>query len=76
MERRYDALVLTGPPGSEKSFLGRCLLRQAIVSYVELEPIPQERFGSGEQVRAQIRGFGAFVVRSCRDQPRAGDERR
>ncbi|MBI1818615.1 MAG: hypothetical protein HYR72_26820 [Deltaproteobacteria bacterium] len=57
-----------GPPGSGKSFLGRYLSQQAIMSYVELEPILRKRFGTGEEFRAQIQEVGAFLVRSYRDQ--------
>jgi predicted kinase len=44
-----DALVLMGPPGSGKSFLGRRLHECGIASYVELEPILVNRFGQGSE---------------------------
>ena len=34
----YEAIVLMGPPGSGKSFLGNHLASQGMVSYLELEP--------------------------------------
>jgi hypothetical protein len=57
-----------GPPGCGKSFLGNRLARQGIASYLELEPILRERFGTGDEFRARILEVGAFLVRSYRDQ--------
>jgi adenylate kinase family enzyme len=67
-EGPYDAIVLMGPPGSGKSFLGNDLSRRGITSFVELEPILRQRFGTGEAFRARIREAGALLVRSYREQ--------
>lgn len=63
-----EAILLMGPPGSGKSFLGSYLDSQGIASYVELEPALREEFGQGEEFRARIQEVGAFLVRSYRDQ--------
>ncbi len=41
-----EVIVLMGPPGSGKSFLGNRLKQQGIVDYVEREPILVETFGT------------------------------
>jgi hypothetical protein len=64
----FDAIILMGPPGSGKSFLGRHLSRHAIASYVELEPVLRQTFGTGEVFRARIHEVGAFLMRSYREQ--------
>jgi adenylate kinase family enzyme len=63
-----DAVVLLGPPGSGKSFLGNRLAECAIASYVEVEPILRERFGAGAAFQARIREAGAFIVDFYREQ--------
>ena len=70
----YEAIVLMGPPGSGKSFLGNHLASQGIVSYLELEPFLRSEFGTGEEFRSRIAEVGAFLSQSYRDQL-AGSER-
>jgi hypothetical protein len=57
-----------GPPGSGKSFLGNYLAERAIASYVELEPVLRQRFGTGDAFRARISEVGAFLMRSYLEQ--------
>jgi hypothetical protein len=47
LARACDALILFGPPGSGKSFLGDHLARKGIAEFRELEPTQRKRFGSG-----------------------------
>lgn len=68
MQRRYDALVLLGPPGSGKSYLGRFLHERGVGTYRELEPLLREKFGSGKEFAARIQEAGAFVWRSYQEQ--------
>lgn len=68
--RRYDALVLIGPAGSGKSYLGTILHERGIASFRELEPLLRERFGSGREFNARIREAGAFVWSSYQEQLR------
>lgn len=44
---RLDAIVLMGPFGCGKTYLGVCLRDQNIAQYIELEPIVYGRFGTG-----------------------------
>ena len=68
MPRAVDALLLIGPPGAGKSFLGRHLAAVGVAHYVELEPILAERFGRGENFQARIAEAGAFLWRSYVEQ--------
>src|SRR5687767_1611426 len=43
------AIILIGPPGAGKSYLGRALAERGIAHYTELEPILMRRFGQGAQ---------------------------
>jgi adenylate kinase family enzyme len=70
---RYDAVVLMGPPGAGKSFLGRKLHERGVASYRELEPMLREKFGSGEEFESRIREAGAFIWQSYRDQLSASE---
>jgi predicted ATPase len=44
--RRVDVLLLMGPPGSGKSYLGNQLNARGVISYTELEPMLMETFGT------------------------------
>ena len=44
---RLQAVILMGPFGCGKTYLGKRLRIQNIAEYVELEPIVYERFGAG-----------------------------
>jgi shikimate kinase len=68
VRERFDALVLMGPPGSGKSFLGRHLAATRVAAYVEMEPLLAERFGRGEAFAARIAEAGAFLWSSYVDQ--------
>ena len=68
MRDRYDAIVLVGPPGSGKSFLGNQLDERDVATYRELEPLLREKFGTGEEFESRIREAGAFIWRSYQDQ--------
>lgn len=64
MAVNLDVVLLMGPPGSGKSFLGNQLNLRGVVSYTELEPILMEIFGTGEdfvrhrpEAHAWIRNF-------------------
>ena len=46
---QFDGLVLMGPFGSGKTFLGKRLSALNIAQYVDLEPIMYDRFSSGDQ---------------------------
>jgi hypothetical protein len=71
LRERFDAVLLLGPAGSGKSFLGRRLNEREVASYVELEPILRARFGTGEAFRARLREVGAFMLGSYREQLRS-----
>ena len=46
-----DFLILMGPPGCGKTYLGHYLSKQSMAEYTELEPVLVERFGTGAQFR-------------------------
>jgi dephospho-CoA kinase len=68
VRERYDAIVLMGPPGSGKSFLGRRLHQRGVVSYRELEPLLRERFGRGPDFESRLREVAVFIWGSYREQ--------
>ncbi len=47
--KSLDAIILMGPFGSGKSYLGRCLRHEGIADYIELEPIIYDLFGKGDE---------------------------
>jgi len=64
MAVELDVVLLMGPPGSGKSFLGNRLNAHGVVSYTELEPMLMGIFGTGEdfvrrrpEAHAWIRNF-------------------
>lgn len=44
-----DGLILMGPFGAGKSYLGKLLCMQNIARYTDLEPIIYERFSNGDE---------------------------
>lgn len=64
----WDAVVLMGPPGSGKSFLGNHLAAEGIVEYRELEPLLRREFGAREAFLERKHAAGAFIARSYREQ--------
>jgi hypothetical protein len=57
-----------GPPGCGKSFLGNHLSELGVVSYVELEPILVEKFGTGPEFAANKPRAIDFIRQSYREQ--------
>jgi shikimate kinase len=55
------AIILIGPPGSGKSYLGRYLADLGIAHYTELEPILVRRFGRGTQFAQNKQAALAFL---------------
>jgi len=70
MARRPNGVVLMGPPGCGKSFLGNHLARLGIVTFVELEPILVEKFGKGAAFQANKDAALKFIRESCLRQLR------
>ena len=64
----FDGLVLMGPPGSGKSFIGNALAARGIASYVELEPLLVAKFGQGDRFLANKRAALAFIRASYETQ--------
>ena len=48
MPHKFDGIILMGPFGSGKSYLGRRLNELGIARYVDLEPIVYDRFADGD----------------------------
>jgi predicted kinase len=69
-----DALVLMGPPGSGKSFLGRRLRQSGVASYVELEPILVDRFGQGAEFASNKQAALELISQSYTRQLESGEE--
>ena len=61
-------VVLMGPPGSGKSFIGTRLAELGLASYVELEPILVEKFGTGAQFLANKDAAVRFIAQSYDEQ--------
>ena len=70
MSDPYAGLVLIGPPGSGKSFLGAQLAARRVAAYTELEPLLRARFGSGDAFGGKLREAGEFLWRSYQAQLR------
>jgi shikimate kinase len=68
VRRRWDAIVLMGPPGSGKSVLGHHLAARGIAAYQELEPILRERFGAEDAFRTRKQEALAFLADAYREQ--------
>lgn len=47
--KNLDGIILMGPFGSGKSYLGNRLRSEGIADYTELEPIVYELFGEGDE---------------------------
>jgi adenylate kinase family enzyme len=73
MAGRYAALLLIGPPGSGKTFLGRRLAECGVAAFTEIEPLLRERFGGGDAFEARLREAGEFVWRSYQAQLRSAE---
>lgn len=74
MPRACDAIVLLGPPGSGKSFLGAALSARGLARYEELEPELRARFGSGAEFAARKADALAFIEARLRGQLAAGEQ--
>ena len=46
MSAIFDVVILMGPPGTGKSYLGNRLRERGVASYLEIEPLIVEEFGS------------------------------
>ena len=60
----WEAVVLMGPPGCGKSYLGNRLKQQGMASYVEIEPLLVERFGTGQEF-ARNKARALAFLRQC-----------
>jgi shikimate kinase len=56
-----QAIVLIGPPGAGKSYLGRYLADLGIAHYTEFEPILVHQFGQGAQFAQNKHAALAFL---------------
>ena len=75
MARACDALILSGPPGLGKSFLGNRLAREGIAEYQQVEPaLCLERLLSRQRFDLRIDGTdvvsAAAAIRSFLKEPR------
>ena len=70
MGYRYDAIVLMGPPGCGKSFIGNRLDAAGVASYLELEALLRQKFGVNREFKANLKEARKFVWRSYHDQLR------
>ena len=61
-----EAIVLMGPFGSGKSFLGRQLREAGLADYVEMEPIVYARFANGDDF--DVEGATAFLRQTYWEQ--------
>jgi adenylate kinase family enzyme len=69
----YDFVVLMGPPGAGKSYLG-CLLRDQLgMIYTPLEPELRSRFGSGAEFLSRKVEALAFIEATLTQQQAAVD---
>ncbi|WP_237322449.1 hypothetical protein, partial [Vibrio sp. vnigr-6D03] len=48
--KKFDGIVLMGPFGAGKSYLGRFLHHEKIGTYSELEPVLYEKFSDGDDL--------------------------
>lgn len=61
-----DGIILMGPFGSGKSYLGRALCEAGVAHYLELEPIIYERFRTDDDI--DVAQATAFIRQSYHDQ--------
>lgn len=57
----FDGIVLMGPPGSGKSYLGRALRDASVARYEEVEPLFVARFSTGASFAARKDEALAFI---------------
>ena len=63
---RFDIVVLMGPPGTGKSYLGNRLRERGVASYLEIEPLIVAKFGS--DLESQAAEVGAYLWDSYKQQ--------
>ena len=66
MRDPLEVVVLMGPPGTGNSYIGNRLSERGIASYLEIEPLIVEKFGS--DLESQAAEVGAYLWRSYRQQ--------
>jgi hypothetical protein len=66
MSAILDVVVLMGPPGTGKSYLGNRLRERGVASYLEIEPLIVEKFGS--DLESQSAEVGTYLWRSYKQQ--------
>jgi shikimate kinase len=69
---KLDGIILMGPFGSGKTYLGNRLREQGVADYVDLEPIVYSKFSDGEDF--DVAGATEFIRDHYYEQLVAGHE--